>query len=284
MNMKSAFSPKTMSPWAQCFIGWIILLTLIPTILIFLMSLLNTKSYGVISWQPTLLNYARLFDWTYLNLFLKTIALSLGATLTCLLVGFPVAYYLARVSGWKRTLGLILLFIPFWTNFILRIHAVIALVGNSGLINQALLGLGLIDQPIELLYTRTGVFIGLAYNYLPFLVIPLFSSLEKFDLTLREAALDLGANRIQTFWLVLLPNIRHGLIIGSLFVFIPMMGEYVIPDLLGGGKDMYLGNLMVNQFFVMQDWPFGAAIASVLSVGLIFALVIQYRWESKTDG
>jgi len=282
--MKSAFSPKTMSPWAQCFIGWIILLTLIPTILIFLMSLLNTKSYGVISWQPTLLNYARLFDWTYLNLFLKTIALSLGATLTCLLVGFPVAYYLARVSGWKRTLGLILLFIPFWTNFILRIHAVIALVGNSGLINQALLGLGLIDQPIELLYTRTGVFIGLAYNYLPFLVIPLFSSLEKFDLTLREAALDLGANRIQTFWLVLLPNIRHGLIIGSLFVFIPMMGEYVIPDLLGGGKDMYLGNLMVNQFFVMQDWPFGAAIASVLSVGLIFALVIQYRWESKTDG
>ena len=169
-------------------------------------------------------------------------------------------------------------FIPFWTNFILRIYGIVSLLGTHGLLNQALVRLGIIHEPLSILYTRTGVYIGLLYNYLPFLVVPIFSALEKFDSSLREAAQDLGAGRIQTFWKVVIPNVKEGVFIGSLFVFIPMMGEYVIPDLLGGAKEAFLGNVMVSQFFVMQDWPFGSALAGLLSVLLILTLWLQTRW------
>jgi len=208
----------------------------------------------------------------------KTFWLALMATTSCLLVGFPVAYFLARCHGPMRQFGLILLFIPFWTNFILRIYGIISLVGNHGILNQIIQKVGLANGPVELLYTRTGVFIGLIYNYLPFLVVPIFSALEKFDPVYREAALDLGANRVQTFLRVVLPNIKEGVFIGSLFVFIPMMGEYVIPDLLGGAKEVFLGKIMVSQFFDVQDWPFGSAIAGLLSLLLCFTLYLQNRW------
>jgi spermidine/putrescine transport system permease protein len=205
------------------------------------------------------------------------------ATLSCLAVGFPVAYHLARSKGWMKQLGLVLLFIPFWTNFILRIYGLVSLLGNHGLINQVLLYLGVIQTPLEILYTRKGVYIGLIYNYLPFLVVPIFSSLEKLDPSLREAGFDLGANRIQVFRRVVIPNIKEGILVGSLFVFIPMLGEYVIPDLLGGAKEAFLGNVMVSQFFVMQDWPFGSAIAGMLSILLFLTLWVQTRW-SKVGG
>ena len=140
------------------------------------------------------------------------------------------------------------------------------------------------DHPVKILYTRLGVLIGLIYNYLPFLVVPIFSALEKLDHSLREAAADLGAGRIQTFWKVVLPNIKEGVFVGSLFVFIPMLGEYVIPDLLGGAKEVFLGNIMVSQFFVLQDWPFGSALAGLLSIILLFALWLQNRWNRKLRG
>ncbi len=238
--------------------------------------------HGGIEVTFSLANYARCFHWLYAKVLGKTLLLAANATVTCLLVGFPVAYYLARATGTRRQIGLILLFIPFWTNFILRVHAMVSLLGNHGLLNQALIGLGLIDEPLQILYTRTGVYIGLVYNYLPFLVIPIFSALEKLDPSFREAAMDLGANRVQTFWRVTLPNVREGVLVGSLFVFIPMLGEYVIPDLLGGAKEVFLGNVMVNQFFTMQDWPFGSAIAGLLSGVLLIALWLQTRWQRKT--
>ena len=154
-----------------------------------------------------------------------------------------------------------------------------SIFGNHGLLNQLIMRLGLTDTPLEILYTRFGVYLGLVYNYLPFLVVPIFSALEKFDLSLREAAMDLGANRWQTFTRVLLPNVREGVAVGSLFVFIPMMGEYVIPDILGGAKEVFLGRVMVEQFFTMQDWPFGSALASILSVGLVIAVWVQMKFE-----
>lgn len=275
-----AFRPQFsnhLSPPAWTFVAWLSVLTLLPFLIILGMSFFQRTDLGTISSTLTLENYSRCFQWIYARVVIKTVCLAAGATLSCLLVGFPVAYYLARSQGARRQFGLILLFIPFWTNFILRIHGIVSLLGNHGLLNQALMNLGIIHQPLEILYTRFGVYIGLVYNYLPFLVVPIFSALEKFDGTLREAAFDLGANRIQTFWRVLVPNIKEGVVIGSLFVFIPMMGEYVIPDLLGGAKESFLGNIMVNQFYVMQDWPFGSAIAGMLSLLLLLALYLQAR-------
>lgn len=263
---------------ALTFVGWLCFFTLLPFLLILAMSFLERGEYGGFALTPTLANYLRCLDWIYARVFMKTVWLAFTATLSCLLVGFPVAYYLARSSGAQRQLGLVLLFVPFWTNFILRIYGIISIAGNHGLINQTLMGLGLIDEPLSILYTRVGVYLGLVYNYLPFIVVPIFSALEKLDPSFREAASDLGASRAQVFWRVTLPNVRSGVLVGSLFVFIPMLGEYVIPDLLGGAKEAFLGNVMVGQFFVMQDWPFGSAIAGLLSVLLFVALYLQNRW------
>lgn len=264
---------------ALFFIFWLGLMTLFPFLIILGMSFMGKSSIGTIEIIPTIQNYIRCFHFAYLKVFGKTIWLAGTATLSCLLVGFPVAYYLARSTGVLRQFGLVLLFIPFWTNFILRIYGIVSILGNHGLLNQILMKLGIIAEPLSILYTRSGVYVGLIYNYLPFLVIPIFSALEKLDPSLREAAFDLGANRVQTFFRVVIPNIKEGIVVGSLFVFIPMLGEYVIPDLLGGAKESFLGNVMVSQFFVMQDWPFGSAFAGILSMLLLVALFVQTRWR-----
>lgn len=254
-------------------------MTFFPFLIILGMSFLKKTPLGTLSFELSFENYLRSFQYIYLRVLFKTVAVALMATLSCLLVGFPVAYHLARSRGWLKQIGLILLFIPFWTNFILRIFGLISLFGNHGLLNQLLLHFGLIQTPLQILYTRTGVYLGLLYNYLPFLVVPIFSSLEKLDPSLREAGFDLGANRSQVFWRIVVPNIKEGVCIGSLFVFIPMLGEYVIPDLLGGAKEAFLGNVMVSQFFVMQDWPFGSAIAGMVSFLLLITLSLQTRWS-----
>lgn len=277
-------SPKSQpvipsSAWV--FLIWLILMTLLPFTLILAMSFLQRNELGNILFDFSLKNYIQLADWVYLRVLFKTVWLALGATFSCLMIGFPVAYYLARVQGPLKSIGLLLLFIPFWTNFILRIYGIVSLLGNHGLINQVLMGLGL--EPLSILYTRVGVYFGLVYNYLPFLVVPIYSSIEKLDPFLREAAFDLGATRFQTFRKVILPNVKEGVFIGSLFVFIPMLGEYVIPDLLGGAKESFLGKVMVEQFFVMQDWPLGSAIASVLSVLLLAVLWLQNRWNKRSQ-
>lgn len=264
---------------ALTFIGWLVLLTLVPFSIILGMSFLQRSELGTLTHHLTFANYIRCFDLVYARVIGKTLWLAACATVSCLFIGFPVAYYLAKSKGAMRNFGLILLFIPFWTNFILRVHGMVSVFGQQGLLNQFLMHFQLVEAPLEILYTRTGVYLGLVYNYLPFLVVPIFSSLEKFDPTLREAAWDLGANRFQTFWRVVIPNIRGGVIIGSLFIFIPMMGEYVIPDMLGGGKEMFLGKIMVDQFYVVQDWPFGSAIAGLLSFSLLLGLWLQSRWK-----
>jgi len=266
---------------AWMFLIWLILMTLLPFTMILAMSFLQRTELGTIVFSFSFNNYSQLLDWVYIKVLVRTVWLALIATLTCLSIGFPVAYYLARVQGPMKSLGLVLLFIPFWTNFILRIYGIVSLFGTNGLFNQLLLTVGL--PKASILYTRLGVYIGLVYNYLPFLVVPIYSSLEKLDPYLREAASDLGATRFQTFRKVILPNIKEGVFIGSLFVFIPMLGEYVIPDLLGGAKEAFLGKVMVEQFFILQDWPLGSAIATVLSTLLLGALWLQNRWLSKNQ-
>ncbi len=268
---------KNLSLPSIVFLTWLFVLTLIPFFIIISMSFLKGVPYGNIYFSFD--NYIRCFEWIYLKVFLKTLWLSATSTLSCLLIGFPVAYFLARSSKLLQKVGLVLLFIPFWTNFILRIYGVVSVLGTHGLLNKFLISIGLINEPLQILYTRLGVYIGLVYNYLPFLVIPIFSALEKLNPVLREAAFDLGASRIQSFWKVVVPNIKGGIFIGTIFVFIPMLGEYVIPDLLGGAREAFLGSIMVSQFYVVGDWPFGSAFSGVLSLILLGALFIQFRWQ-----
>lgn len=262
--------------------SWLVLMTLIPFFIIVGMSFLERTEFGNIRFHFNFDNYLVTFNVVYLKVLLKTLWLALIATASCLVVGFPVAYYLAKQAGPMKQMGLILLFIPFWTNFILRIYGIVSLLGNNGLLNQMLLHYQIVDSPVRILYTRVGVYIGLIYNYLPFLVVPVYSALEKLDPTLREASFDLGAGRIQTFFKVVIPNIKEGVFVGSLFVFIPMLGEYVIPDLLGGAKEAFLGKVMVDQFFTMQNWPLGSAMATLLSVIMLFALILQNRWKKNS--
>lgn len=257
--------PSEGGPLRFAFFAWLLGLTVVPLLLLLFTSFRGPSG-------PTFANYLRLFDPLYLKVFGKTLLMASVATLCCLALGLPVAYELAKMQGVGRRIGLLLLFLPFWTNFVLRIYSTVSLLGNHGLLNQLLLSSGLVDEPVRILYTRVGVFLGLVYNYLPFVVVPIYASLEKLDPSLREAAQDLGASRWQTFRHAVLPNIREGIGTGCLFVFVPMLGEYVIPDLLGGAREAFLGNVMVSQFFVAQDWPFGSAIAGGLASVLLLAL------------
>ena len=265
---------------ASLFLAWLCVLTLMPFVVVLVMSFLQRDAQGALVWAPTLHNYVRCFQWTYVAVLLKTLCMALGATLACLILGFHLAYFLAKQSGWLKNIGLILLFVPFWTNFILRVYAMVSLLGNHGLLNQAGQFFGLWSQPLPLLHTRWGVWIGLIYNYVPFLVVPVFSALDRLDPVLREAAFDLGANRWQTFWKVVIPNVRSGIFVGCAFVFVPVLGEYVIPDLLGGAKEVYLGNVLVSQLFTMQDWPMASTIASLLCLTLLGVLVVKGRGEA----
>lgn len=261
-------------PLAAVFFLWLFGLTVVPLLLLLAISFTQKVGGPGLGLQWSLDSYARIVDALYLKVFVKTVAVAGVATLTCLVLGFPVAYALSKFQGRARSIGLMLLFLPFWTNFILRVYGTVSLFGNYGLLNQLLLGTGLVDEPIRILYTRAGVFLGLVYNYLPFLVVPIFAALEKLDADLEEAAHDLGANRWSTIWKVVLPNVREGVGTGCLFVFVPMLGEYVIPDTLGGAREAFLGNVMVSQFFAVNDWPFGAAIAGMMTVLLLACLGI----------
>jgi spermidine/putrescine transport system permease protein len=261
------------------FLVWLFTLTFVPFAIIITISLLSRSGIGALEWNFTLANYERCFQWLYAKVLWKTFGLASVSTLFCLVLGFPAAYYLAKAQGRQRQIGLILLFIPFWTNFILRVYALVSVLGTNGLLNQVLMSVGITQDPVRILYTRYGVYVGLVYNYLPFLIVPIYAALEKLDDSLMEASSDLGATKFQTFIKVVVPNIKHGILVGCVFVFIPMLGEYLIPDLLGGAKEVFLGNIMFSQFFVMQDWPFGSAIAGLLSTVLLLTMLGVSRWS-----
>ena len=190
-------------------------------------------------------------------------------TLLCLIMGFPLAYYIARAAPRRQGIWLLLVMIPFWTNFLVRTYAWMFILRTEGLLNTLLLKLGLIAAPIELLYSNTAVVIGLVYGYLPFMVLPLYVALERVDGTLVEAAWDLYATRWGVFWRIILPLARPGVIAGCLLVFIPSLGAFITPDLLGGARSMMIGNLIQHEFLVARDWPLGAAISCVLMLCVV---------------
>jgi spermidine/putrescine transport system permease protein len=198
-------------------------------------------------------------------------------TAICIAVGYPVAYFLARSQGRLRSLLLFLLLVPFWTNFLIRIYAWMILLRTEGLLNRALVGLGILAEPVTVMYTPTAVMIALVYEFLPFMVLPLYTSLEKIDSRLLEAASDLYARPARAFWRVTLPLSVPGMIAGTILVFIPTMGMFVVPDLMGGARSALVGNLVRQQFLASRDWPFGSAASMVLMLMTLVATLIYTR-------
>ncbi len=259
---------------------WLALFVLVPNVLVLVASFLGRDESGFIQWSPNLSNYLRLFDPIYLRVFVHSAGLALLSTLVCLLLGYPFAYILARLRPGLRPLLLTLVIVPFWTNSLARTYAIRALLAAKGLVNKGLLALGLIDEPVRLLYTGSAVLIGMVYVLLPFMILPLHSSIEKLDYRLVEAAADLGASPVRRFMRVILPLTLPGIVSGSLLVFMPALGLFFITDVLGGSRQLLVGNFLKDQFLDARDWPFGAA-ASVFLLLLLLVFLAAYRFSLK---
>lgn len=248
------------------------------------MDLLREFSDGLMTIKINLGNYLLLLeDPLYFNALLGSIEVAAFSTLFCVLLGYPMAYAIARSPDHMRLPLLMLIILPFWTSFLIRVYAWIGILKNNGLLNQALMWLGVIDSPLEILHTPVAVYIGIVYSYLPFFVLPLYATLVRMDLTLLEAAADLGCRPWKQFVLVTLPLSLPGLMAGAMLVFIPVMGEFVIPDLLGGPNTLMIGKLMWTEFFSNKDWPLASALAAILLVVLIIPFVIMRHYEQRNE-
>lgn len=227
-------------------------------------------------------NFAWLLeDELYLQTYLNSLKISTVSTLLCLLVGYPIAYGIVRASPGARHILLLLVILPFWTSFLLRVYAWIGILADRGTINNFLIWAGVIDQPVRLLYSEFAVYLGIVYSYLPFMILPLYANMEKLDATLREAASDLGAHPATTFFTVTLPLTVPGIVAGSLLVFIPATGEFVIPDLLGGGNVLMIGKVLYGEFNANHDWPVAAAVAVALLVVLVAPMMLYQHFQAR---
>ena len=227
-------------------------------------------------------NFAYLWnDELYVNVYLSSIKIAGISTLLCLLIGYPMAYAIVRSNHTTKHILLMLIILPFWTSFLLRVYAWMGLLADQGTINNLLIALGIIDQPLHLLYTEFAVYVGIVYTYLPFMILPLYANMEKLDWTLLEAAADLGAKPIVTFVTVTLPMTIPGIIAGGLLVFIPATGEYVIPDLLGGGNVLMIGRILYNEFNANIDWPVASAVAIALLLVLVLPMMLYQYVQGK---
>jgi putrescine transport system permease protein len=220
-------------------------------------------------------------DRLYAASYFKSVQVAAIATLLLLLIGYPLAYGMARAPRGVRPVLLVLVILPFWTAFLIRVYAWITILQRDGLLNQALLALGVVDEPVIWLATDTAVYIGLVYSYLPFMVLPLYATLEKLDETLLEAAADLGAPPWKSFWLVTVPLSRPGILAGALLCFIPIVGEFVVPDLLGSSATLMVGQTLWTEFFSNRDWPLAAAVAIVMLVLLVGPIVIYQSYQMR---
>ncbi|MBK8972786.1 MAG: spermidine/putrescine ABC transporter permease PotB [Hahellaceae bacterium] len=258
-------------------LSWLGIFVLTPHLLVMMTSVLTPDTTNFAVWPLTFEAYTRLWEPLYATVFLDSLYLSVTATLFCLLLGYPFAYLLSRLGPVWRNVLLFLMIVPFWTNSLIRTYALKLLMGNRGLFNDLLMGLGLIDSPIQMLYSGFAVTFGLVYILFPFMVLPLISSFDNLDKTLLEAARDLGASAAQRFWRIIVPLTMPGIIAGCLIVFLPAMGMFYVADLLGGARNLLLGNLIKNQFLVMRDWPFGSALSVTLILMMFLMLAVYAR-------
>jgi spermidine/putrescine transport system permease protein len=251
-----------------------------PFAIVLAYSFLTRGVYGVIQPPWTAESYRRLFDPLYLAILRRSFAMALAATALCLVLAFPAALFISRAPRHKN-LYLQLVMLPFWTSFLVRTYAWIFLLRDTGLFNTALQALGITHAPLPLLYNDGAVLLGLVYGYLPFMVLPIYATLERLDPALVEAAADLGARPMTTVWRIVVPLSRPGIAAGSVLVFIPCLGAYLTPDLLGGGRTVMVGNLVQNQFTTARDWPFGAAVSIALMALVTLLLAVFLRRQSE---
>jgi spermidine/putrescine transport system permease protein len=255
------------------------LLFWLPLLIILLYSLLTRGTYGGVILPFTVESYARIGDRLYGEIFWRSFWVAGVSTVLCLVLAFPLAFYIAQITR-RKTLLLNLVTLPFWTSFLIRTYAWMFLLRDTGIINSTLQNLGVIQQPLPLLFNTPAVVLGLVYGYLPFMVFPLYATLEKLDTALLEAAQDLGASPWGAVWRIAVPLSKPGVVAGCVLVFIPCLGAYLTPDLMGGGKTVMLGNLVQNQFTTARDWPFGAAISLAFML-MAFAVTVMLRRSSE---
>ncbi len=256
---------------------WLALFVLIPNVMIIATSFFTRDEANLIELTFTLDNYTRLFDPLYFKVLSHSFYMAVIATLLCLVIGYPFAYIIAKMPKKWHPFMLFLVIIPFWTNSLIRTYGLKIVIGTQGVLNKSLLALDIIDKPIRLMYTETAVMIGLVYVLLPFMILPLYSAIEKLDHTYLEAARDLGANKIQSFLRIVLPLTLPGIIGGCLLVFLPALGMFYVSDLLGGAKNLLIGNVIKSQVLNIRDWPFGAATSIALTIAMAVMLYAYYR-------
>ncbi|MCY4403606.1 MAG: ABC transporter permease [Candidatus Poribacteria bacterium] len=265
---------------------WLICFFILPLISVFIYSFLERGTYGGIKWNFTLENYQRLFDGLYLGILWRSVSTAFVCTAICLLFGYPFAYYLAYYKPKLRNVLLLLVVVPFWINFLIRTYAWILILRTEGILNSLLALLIPEFQSLELLNTPFAVQIGLVYGYLPFMILPLYAALEQMDMSLIDAAKDLGASPRHAFLNVTLPLSLPGILAGSLLVFIPTVGAFLTPDILGGGKVSFIGNVIDRQFRTFRDFPFGSALSFMLLAIVLTGTIIYFRTlqDSESSG
>ncbi len=277
---------------------WLGLFFLLPFVIVLNISLAETAlaqppytslwqwaEEGVLQIRLNLQNFVTVFqDELYLAAFLNSLWVALVCTILCLLIGYPMAYAIATSPERQRVILLMLIILPFWTSFLIRVYAWIGILKPNGLLNNFLMWLGLIDSPLTILHTQTAIYIGVVYSYLPFMILPLFANLTRLDFSLLEAAADLGCRPFKAFLKVTLPLSLPGIVAGSMLVFIPVVGEFVIPDLLGGPGSLMIGKMLWTEFFSNKDWPLAAALAICLLGLLVIPFVLMQRLEQRMEG
>ncbi|MCC2524036.1 spermidine/putrescine ABC transporter permease PotB [Vibrio coralliilyticus] len=258
-------------------VGWLALFVLVPNLMIIGTSFLTRDEANLIELTFTFDNYIRLMDPLYAKVLWHSFYMAIIATLLCLVIGYPFAYIVAKIPEKWRPIMLFLVIVPFWTNSLIRTYGLKIVLGTQGVLNKSLMAMEIIDKPIRLMYTETAVMIGLVYILLPFMILPLYSAIEKLDNTYIEAAKDLGANKFQTITKVILPLTMPGIIGGCLLVLLPALGMFYIADLLGGAKNLLIGNVIKSQVLNARDWPFGAATSIALTIAMAIMLYAYYR-------
>lgn len=263
--------------------AWLILFALIPFCLLLLTSVMSHSENHLFQFPLTGSNYLGLYHSLYLHVFAQSFLLASIATFLCLILGYPFAYMISRLPSSAKHFLVLLIIIPFWTSSLIRSYALIAILKAKGLLNGLLLSLGLIHTPVAILYTNTAVIIGLIYNLLPFMILPILTNIDRLDMRLVDAARDLGASRFTIFRRIILPLTLPGIVGGCTLVFLPAMTLFYIPDILGGAKSVLMGNLIQRQFLVIHDWPAGAATSIVLTT-LLAVLILLYRKAAAGKG
>ena len=261
--------------------AWLAVFLILPVAFLLAMSVAQRGPYGAVIWHLTGENFARALQPKFLPILIRTVLYATTTTVLCLVLGFPVAYYLSFYAGKRRDLLMAGLMIPFWTSCLVSLYSWMIILGREGLLNSLLLRVGILQHPLQILNTPFSVLLGLVYFYIPFMVLPLFGSLEKIPRQYLEASEDLGAGKVRTFLKVTLPLALPGVFAGCILTFIPCIGDFLTADFLGGPRTYLLGNLIENQFLMAQDWPFGASLTSLLLLTLVTGLYLYQRVERE---